>query len=419
MISYLARKTELEQVLSHLSKKYREVIIYRFVHQLSVRETASVLLVLPATVYAADRIYQSFIEKNGFKTNVHVQQDVAEAKKIVPVKLEVTYLPEGSEEKYKGSLKYYLPEEEGYDYNVSLNLTKLDVKDWTFSSYFTVDYQEFQAGEHQAYLVKRDGKDGFNKEMYVVFDDYGYMVTAYLGHAITEEAVKIAEGLRLTETDEAHASSTISLAQVEAAEKRKGEYVGKEAVKNYYEQGEVFENTQGFLYTVKNVEVLDNISSLNKEYLFGDNYAMLQTIVDANGSILPYEREKIVSGDGVNTLDQIIGMENINRRFVDITLEVINPEGNTKNRANEANVWGQIYFSSELEENSFCYGIEPLYFDSSDYDNQNSHYYFTTIEEGRTFTCHLGYLVDEDKLDEMYLDWSVSREVMELVDIRQ
>ena len=97
-----------------------------------------------------------------------------------------------------------------------------------------MDYQEFQAGEHQAYLVKRDGKDGFNKEMYVVFDDYGYMVTAYLGHAITEEAVKIAEGLRLTETDEAHASSTISLAQVEAAEKRKGEYVGKEAVKNYY-----------------------------------------------------------------------------------------------------------------------------------------------------------------------------------------
>ena len=72
-------------MLSHLSKKYREVIIYRFVHQLSVRETASVLLVLPATVYAADRIYQSFIEKNGFQTNVHVQQDVAEAKKIVPV----------------------------------------------------------------------------------------------------------------------------------------------------------------------------------------------------------------------------------------------------------------------------------------------------------------------------------------------
>ena len=190
MISYLARKTELEQVLSHLSTKYREVIIYRFVHQLSVRETASVLLVLPATVYAADRIYQSFIEKNGFQTNVHVQQDVAEAKKIVPVKLKVTYLPEGSEEKYKGSLKYYLPEEEGYDHSVSLNLTKLDVKDWTFSSYFTVDYQEFQAGEHQAYLVNW-------KKIRFVMELSRYILTAQI--MITKIVIIILQPLKREE----------------------------------------------------------------------------------------------------------------------------------------------------------------------------------------------------------------------------
>lgn len=279
---------------------------------------------------------------------------------------------------------------ESYDHSVSLNLTKLDIKDWTFSTYFTVDYQEFQAGEHQAYL----------------------------GHAITEEeAIKIAEGLKLTKTDEAHATSAASLAQIEKAEGMKGEYKVKEAEKNYYDQGEKIENDQGFLYTVKKVEVLDNINSLNKEYFFDEDFAMIQSIVDANGSILSYERENIVYGDGINTLNRLNGTENVNRCFVNVTLEVTNPEGNTRNRDDEANVWGQIYFLSELEENP--YGIEPIYFDGSDYDNKNSHYYFTTIEEGKTLTCHLGYLVDEDKLDEMYLDWSVSREVMELVDIRQ
>ena len=382
---------------------------------------ASVLVVLPATVYAADKIYQSFIEKNGYQTNIRVQQEEESVKEIVPVKLEATYLPEGSEEEYVGSFKYYVPEEgEDYGHSVSLNLTKLDVEDWTFSTHYTLDYQEFQAGKYQAYLVKRDGEEGFNQEMYVVFDDYGYMVTAYLGHEITEEeAVKIAEGLKLTETDEAHASSAASLAQIEAAEKRKGEYVAKKAEKNYYKQGELFENTQGFLYTVKSVEVLDNINSLNKEYFRCDGYAMMKGIVDASGNILPYERENIVYGDGVNTLNQLNGTESVNRRFVSVTLEVTNPEGNTKNRDDEAFVYGQIYFLSEMEENPFYYGIEPIYFDRSDYNSESSHYYFTTIEEGKTLTCHLGYLIDEDKLDEMYLDWSVSAEVMELVDIKQ
>lgn len=50
LISYLARKTELEQVLSHLPTNYREVIIYRFVHQLSVKETATVLEIKEETV---------------------------------------------------------------------------------------------------------------------------------------------------------------------------------------------------------------------------------------------------------------------------------------------------------------------------------------------------------------------------------
>lgn len=43
LISYLARKTELDQILSQLPIQYREGIIYRFVHQLSVKETAAVL----------------------------------------------------------------------------------------------------------------------------------------------------------------------------------------------------------------------------------------------------------------------------------------------------------------------------------------------------------------------------------------
>lgn len=50
MISTLAARMMLDGILTKLSPQYREVIVYRYVHQLSVRETAAVLDIREDTV---------------------------------------------------------------------------------------------------------------------------------------------------------------------------------------------------------------------------------------------------------------------------------------------------------------------------------------------------------------------------------
>ena len=62
---------------------------------------------------------------------------------------------------------------------------------------------------------------------------------------------------------------------------------------------------------------------------------------------------------------------------------------------------------------------EPVYFDASNCSsNTDHHYFFTTDGRGESVICHLGYVVDEDMLGQIYMDTDYSDE-MKLIDVRK
>ncbi len=177
-------------------------------------------------------------------------------------------------------------------------------------------------------------------------------------------------------------------------------------------QGETWtDETSGYQLSVKKVEVFDGIQSLDAE-CFADN-----------GAYIP-------EGDGVNSINRQTGTTHVNRKLVYVTLEITNPADNEQNADdNEACVTYQLCIPEKNENGKYVNKIwelqyddvynEPVYFDASNCSsNTDHHYFFTTVGRGESVICHLGYVVDEDMLGQIYMDTDYSDE-MKLIDVRK
>lgn len=437
---YRAKKEKLLEVVreKEVQDKDRKRYLYR-----TAAVAAATVILIPGTAYAANRIYHIAVEKNRYQTNVHVEKDAAkeneDGKLHVPVKMELNYLPEGSVEKQEGSWKFGIPEDEkagNYTHSTSFEITKIDVDDYTFTELFSTGYKEFEVNGHQAVLIQKANHMVFDKVMYVSFEDYGYVVHTFLENDITDdEAVKIAEGIILTETDKANAVMASSLKKILEQEAEKGgdniqaSDIG-EMDNEWHNIGEWLDKweedpsmSSGYQYKVTKTEILDDINGLEQKYFDDYGWERLQEVVDGNGNLTTYERKNIVCGDGVNTLDTYGNPETVQKKLVYLTLEIARKPDKAGNEfTDEYCVYFPIRFlktneNGETEEAAM--NEEPVYFDASLAKNTDSHYYWIKLDRGEKVTCHLGYLVDEDRLDEMYLSTLPSGNENVFIDIRQ
>ncbi|MGF0034113.1 DUF4367 domain-containing protein [Bariatricus sp. SGI.154] len=435
---YQARKEKLLEAVRDKERRYKGGRCYQY--RVAAAVAAAVVLI-PGTVYAASQIYNITVQKEKYQTSVHVKknEEAPNDKKYVPVKVDFHYLPEGCVETWTGEWKFNVPqelEEGSYAHSVSFNIKKMDVDEYTFMDQFSVDYKELTANEHPVILVQKDECLEFDKNMYVIFEEYGYVVNAFLGNGITEdEAIKIAKGITLTETDQEHAVAAESLKETlaEEAEKSSNELQPTEVMdvnNEWHEVGEWLEEWQedpalssGYRYRVTKVEVLDNIGILRQENFDTQGWEDLQEFVDAGGNLMAYERENITYGDGVNTVDTYGESETVQKKFVYLTLDIGRKEEKAENEmTDEYCVLYPIRFlqlkkDGEIKEREM--NEEPVYFDASLTNHADPHYYWIKLSRGETVTCHLGYLVDEDRLEEMYLSTSPSGDDNVFIDIRQ
>lgn len=401
------------------------------------------LVLLPATAYAAERIYNSTIKKSNYQTQLHIEknQDLEQTVKDVPVKLEATRLPEGSVPFQDIPGKYEVPADQGTDaHSVSLSLTKLDVDDWTFASTYTLDYEEFSAGEHQAFLIQRAApidEKGFDKEVHVIFEDYGYMATAYLGTGISaDEAKEIAGGLTLTETEAENATVALSLKSWLADNAAKGTDASalstqaQAADNSWYQIGDTITDDWGYKISVKDVQVMDNIRKLDQKYFQSSTVNALSELTDTSGNLTEHERKTIKYGDGVTSLDEVTETKNVKRKFVYLTLEITNPKDSKASSQDSeiCTLYSMDYLKKgengmesldNFQSTDSLTSDEPVYFDGSETKNSDSHFFWASPANGETITCHLGYLVDEDLLPYMYINTSFDGAVNSLIDISQ
>ena len=395
----------------------------------------AVISLIPASAYAADKWIRMQNSNTGsYGSNLLLTKESTGNEEFTPVKLTATYLPEGSTEAVdSGPYKFEVPSDNGSEaHSTSFWLYQMDTEEFQFDEDYVTSREEFDANGRDAVLLTFDSRTGYDKTAYVIFDELQYVTEVSMGKGITtDEAKKIAAGITLMPTEKENATYASSMAEwkkeLEALADQT-DTTGTDSMTTL-SQGEVWtDETSGYQLAVKKVEVLDNIQSLEAKYFMDNGEHIPEGAVDEDGNLTAYERPVIQTGDGINSINEQTGTTHVNRKFVYVTLEITNPaDAEREGKDDESCVNFQLCIPEKNADGKYENKIfepqydsvynEPVYFDASNCSsNTDQHYFFTTVGKGETITCHLGYVVDEDMLNQIYMNTDFG-EKMHLVDI--
>ena len=356
------------------------------------------------------------------------------------VKMNIGYLPEGViEDQGKYSLN-------GNHKDKCLTISgSRVVKKQTIKEENIVDYEEFDLNGNRAILAT--SAVGFSKRFFIFFEKEAVCVEAYVTDDISDDEIKkVMENITVEECT-AEESNIPSLTQQKEYNREAKEEELAEKFYSMFEHEPVYNycevalgqkitygkqhGSSGLELSVDKIDVLDNISELDYNS-FNESIAEnhLPYLVDENGNCILHNRDWYTDGDGVSApIYQVTRSDEIASKLVYVTLTVNNPTNENKEfffqgfgvneLANTLAVQNGTKtaedFTSENEEYS-----EPIMWGEVHYiDNNNvardgykRGYNFLDVEANSTQTIHIGFFVDEDKLDETYLTldecWSAS-----------
>ena len=296
------------------------------------------------------------------------------------------------------------------------------------------DAQELELNGQKAVYMKQNhlvgsqykaGTEG--KEVAVFYEDYGY---ALLIQGVGMETMSdhdfllLAEKIKLTpatkETADVMQSMSEYMSEINRAE-------GNNAVDN--EDLYMFptnkmcdlngtQNYWGISYHINKIEVRDNLNGLDQKGYQTDVLEKLKAGigVDQNLNLLPYERETIAFGDGYENSEQYVTQtETVAPKLVLVTMTIKNisyeddddmlPIANPLSYIKEAD--DQLEFDCrEFErgdQNIYYRDNMPIWISNSE---GGSWFYAKKMKKGDSVTLQLGYLIDEDMLDEMVMEFN-------------
>ena len=280
----------------------------------------------------------------------------------------------------------------------------------------------------------------FNQRIYVMYADVHYIMEMCVAADVSkEEAFKIAESIRLLPAQ----AGTESEALVDCM--RWSDYVQsqrefvynteesltavpKEEMKNTHKIGESFGLT-GYVSNmptedewkvcVQKVEVLDHVDVLDLS-LMGEVFKeSLQSETDADGKLLPAERQYVKYGDGVDSVTEVVNTESVEQKLVYVTVDYTNT-GNEEltnvlflgslMKIQEYGDEMHLHSWKQPEDGSWddiTYAgnagfREMWYYDVHGGEGGNN--YISSIQPGETVTVHMAWLVPADELDLLYLN---------------
>ncbi len=344
------------------------------------------------------------------------------------VRLDVGYLPEGViEDQGKYSLNGE-HKEKCFSFACDRVIEKK-----TFTDVNIFDYEELEINGNKAILANASD-DISSRRFYIYFDDMATFVTCYVTSDVSkEEIIKVMENVSVDACTEEEANID-SLKQYKEA---LAEEKSQELIDNIYglfEHEDVYDysvielgqkityceehESVGLELTIDNIEVLDSISGLDYncfEPYVAEDY--LPIFTDENGNFIPHEREHFIEGDGINTPGMKLSKTDwVTAKLVYVTLTVNNPTNTMKQfvfQGFETNLLsiqnGKIAAINFTDENGeYTTPIlcgEARYIDNNNVgrDGVKHGYNFLDIDANTTQTIHIGFLADEDELDDTYL----------------
>ncbi|UUV98947.1 hypothetical protein [Vagococcus luciliae] len=373
------------------------------------------IVLIPTTIYASKEIYQWIVTKNNYELNLSLY-DNKKYNHDHFYKLKFDYIPidmieDGDSNKfsYKGNL------DSG---GISFVLWQLSGKD-DFKELYTKDYKELTINHHPSIVIKKNmmnsGDIQFDTIVYLFFEKEGYVLQAYISNDVKEsEWKKMLEKVSLGETNEKDATHYGILS--------KDLFKGKQPEKNYYlpknssnihKIGDAVNtkvyDTQEVLFTVKSATVMDNIKLLDKNNFNSNSYEQLKDkqLIANDGELLPFNQKIIKKGDGIQTLDEVVGERKVKTKFVYLTVTI---ENKSKKTIKDLYFQNRLYLledskkglSVAKEEVDFTpYSGEVDYLDR--HGEGKSFYKMPDIKPGEKRAIKLGYFVDSTQPSKMFL----------------
>lgn len=431
--------------------------------RLSARRVALIGLAasmaLGTTVFAGSRLYRMYSEQvgnYGVKTSVSGDaaagteletSGIAGVQDVPEVKLELGYVPEGLSNQPYEPLKYHYDTENGMQGGISFCAYSMDLGDDAFeiTDVNITAREEIKDAEHDIiYLEKQWGTaGGSNALLYIFFPEVHHVLEMWVGPDVSkEEAIQVAREAKLVPLSDGESAdiglnwawSSYIESQNETEHILADDAAGAAAGMTYA-VGEAFplehtsivtadgeyELTDRITAKVSAVETADDFSLLASEYIPAEWFAA----VDDTGRLLPNELQYVRRGDGIETTDEILQTEEVPQKLVYATVEYTNTGEETVNeicfytRAKWMCEDGDGYVPYDRAERNGIDGCDMIvntgagkvqygdmsYFDLRSSGEHNGGNYIDVLNPGETVTVHMAWIVNEDELPYLYLNF--------------
>lgn len=341
----------------------------------AVVAVSAVLLSVSAFAYTE---ISDWLEKTGRYSATVTNEDIDYNKAPENVKLELGYLPDEFTES-EPPYKYHYNSTSG----LSFNIFKIDAENKReYKNVISTEKTQF--GENEAEILTLNENEMSLALIY--FENQGVVVECFFNnHIPSDELNKIFTNLKVIETTEDDAL-TYDYESVPHSEAFVDDTPETEKI---IKPGEVCENgwdsDNDSYYNIKVVkaEILDNINEIDKSDIRSTDE--LAAIANKDGSLKSYNREEIIYGDGVNTIDTIKDVTFVERKLVAVTIEATN----INNTAGSlfCSTYNLVTGKDTLATEAFAVASE---------NDTDSRFYFVSVDANSKNQVTIYYLVDGD-----------------------
>ena len=401
------------------------------------------VLATSSAVFASKKIYRIYADKAGqysVETGVNKSSDDAYTvpEQISAIRYQADYIPEGMAWNDDEKLSYT---ETPYMGGLSIQeyLLDTDAADVKITDKNVVAYENLTLGNRDAvYIELYDFKKdkSFNQKIYLICPEQYRVLCIYVGDDVTkEDALKFAENLQIIETGEMKYTAEMSgwsqkdyveegsdvFETVTSEEDVKVWAVGED-IRLDKVYGVIGDATMFDISTVSarvdSVEVYDDLSVLD-ENLIPEEWA---DICDNDGKLKANTLEYYKSGDGVNSLDDKVDTKTVNQKLVVAKVTYTNNSESTINdmlfmsgimTLKEENgsfvIYDEYYTPGDgydyITSSNCAQSREMPYYDCISNGDHNGSNYIDTLEAGESKTITMAWIVNEDIIDDMYLNF--------------
>ena len=393
--------------------------------------TAAVLVASTVTVMAMTGVFTRNVEEKGDALTYTF--DVDYTLTTHAVKVTANYIPDGyhhyMEEEYK-----YTKDDSGRN-GISIITDQADTlaRDGGESlsisgNVESIEHTQINGMEADVITLSYDEEavtKTFDKRIYLFDEMDGCVVEIYGGNDLSmDELIKVAEGIEITVSDE-----EVTVMSPEEIESEKDE---EEALQSAWEEaqrakqaapisadivygiGDTF-TWDGVELTVESAEILDSAADLDTANIF--NYEEFARRLNEDGTAKEYTR--ITYEGNMNVPGELLGEETVGQKFLKVTVQASAANGANDDFWAGAPVLNWLTLQDDgtyqqaqmsdmyksYEEYGYTYEHHPFWFDGSSTTTESSHFFYTTLEDGETKEYTLVYLVDEDRIENVALDF--------------